>query len=140
MNISDMVNWQRYVCKIPDFNNSLLRVYWLKDVPTEFKLNKILGHNSIYIQLPLGSFRNFDVTHSRLVTHFRILKNQNKIFTFLILHKLNLLYIFSLIFFYVNTPLYILWLCNIMFHDLLINISLYLSISEVLLAIRDCVN
>ena len=48
---------------------------------------------SIHIQLSLGSLRTFDVTHSRLVTHFRILKKSKKKFTFLILHKLNLLYI-----------------------------------------------
>ena len=50
------------------------------------------------IQLHLGSLRNFDVTHSCLFTHFRILKNQKKKFTFLILHKLNLLYIFNFFF------------------------------------------
>ena len=32
------------------------------------------------LQLPLGSLRTFDVTHSRLVTHFRILKIQKKKF------------------------------------------------------------
>ena len=56
------------------------------------------------------------------------------------LHKLNLLYIFNLIFLNVNTPLYILRLCKIVFYDSFINIWLYLSKSEVLLAIRDCVN
>ena len=76
-----------------------------------------------HLQLPLGSLRTFDVTHSRLVTHFRILKNQKiKIFTFLILHKLNLLYIFNLNFFNVDTPLYILRIFKIMFQYLLINI------------------
>ena len=34
-------------------------------------------------QLPLKSSRTFDVTHSRLVTHFRIIKNsKNKSFDF----------------------------------------------------------
>ena len=50
------------------------------------------------------------------------------------------LYIFNLIFLNINTPLYILRLCKIMFHDLLIKIWLYLSISEILLAIRDYVD
>ena len=49
------------------------------------------------LQLPFTSLRTFDVTHSRLVTHFRIIKNsKNKILIFLILHKLGLLYIFNL--------------------------------------------
>ena len=50
------------------------------------------------LQLPLGSLRTFGVTHSRLVTHFRIRKTQKENFTFLILHKLHLLYIFNLFF------------------------------------------
>ena len=29
----------------------------------------------IIVQLPLTSLRTYDVTHSRFVTHFRILKN-----------------------------------------------------------------
>ena len=49
------------------------------------------------LQLPFTSLRTFDVTHSRLVTHLRIIKkSKNKILIFLILHKLGLLYIFNL--------------------------------------------
>ena len=60
----------------------------------------VLNNSNIFIQLPLGSLRTFDVMHSRLVMHFRILKKQKKkFFTFLILYKLNLLYIFNYFFF-----------------------------------------
>ena len=49
------------------------------------------------MQSPLTSLRTYDVTHSRFVTHFRILKVQKiKILSFLLLHKLDLLYIFNL--------------------------------------------
>ena len=46
--------------------------------------------SNIKPQLHLTSLRNYDVTHSRIVTYFRILKKQKK-YSFLILHKLGLL-------------------------------------------------
>ena len=40
------------------------------------------------LQLPLTSLRTYDLTHSRFVTHFRILKySKNKIYIFSIFHK-----------------------------------------------------
>ena len=47
------------------------------------------------LQSPLTSLRTYDVTHSRFVTHFRILKIQ-KIINFFLLQKLGLLYTFNL--------------------------------------------
>ena len=65
--------------------------------PCTIAIKKRKNKLFICIQLPLTSLRTFDVTHSRLVTHFRIIESsKNKSFDFLILHKLGLLYIFNL--------------------------------------------
>ena len=49
------------------------------------------------VQSTLTSLRTYDVTHSRFVTHFRILEIQKiKILIFLLLHKIGLLYTFNL--------------------------------------------
>ena len=76
--------------------------------------------SSSYIQSPLTSLRTYEVTNSRLVTHFRIPKIQKiKILVFSLLRKLGLLYIFYLkfSFFIANLPLYIFKLCIVMFLD-----------------------
>ena len=49
------------------------------------------------MQSPLTSLHTYDVTHSRLVTHFRVLKcSKKKLIFFNIAKKLGLLYIFNL--------------------------------------------
>ena len=57
----------------------------------------VMGYVNLYVQSPLTSLRTYDVTHSRFITHFRILKiHKIKILFFLVLQKLGLWYIFNL--------------------------------------------
>ena len=49
---------------------------------SSLKLIELFNILKLILQLPTGSLRTFDVTHSRLVTHFRILKHQKKFYFF----------------------------------------------------------
>ena len=50
----------------------------MKNISNKSKYDAVLQASKLLrIQLPLGSLRTFDVTHSRLVTHLRILKIKN---------------------------------------------------------------